>query len=235
MRTKRVDYDGVPTSSEQVWQSLQVGVFSFSTQANQLIFWNLLGTLNIFERRRAMLDILVIFWQLGSAGYWGIESASEAFMQPGKGSTKIAPTFTFFSMWDFHFVKSLINHESEKNKIRICLLNYTGHILKFFMMNICVEGGDNKYHISFSFSETYPPKRILTFVCFDFFDDWTTINSNWVRWQLKCLWFDWSGVRSNTKSASAQVSDQIALQIREAILYQNWCFFTHSKSKHCHN
>ena len=164
MRTKKVDYDGVPTSSEQVWQSLQVGVFSFSTQANQLIFWNLLGTLNIFERRRAMLDILVIFWQLGSAGYWGIESASEAFMQPGKGSTRIAPTFTFSACGTFILskVKSIIKGRIKK----ICLLNYTGHILKFFMMNICVEGGDKKYHISFSFSETYPPKKNTNFSLF---------------------------------------------------------------------
>ena len=99
------------TSSEQVWQSLHSGIFSFSTQANQLIFWNLLGTFNILERRRAMLDILVILLQWWSGGYWGRESASQAFMQLCKGSTRAAATFTFVTFqlkWNWNKQKLFV-------------------------------------------------------------------------------------------------------------------------------
>ena len=54
-----------------------------------------------------------------------------SFYAAWQGIDKDSTHFHFFSMWDFHFVKSQINHESEKTKIRICLLNYTGHILKW--------------------------------------------------------------------------------------------------------
>ena len=117
MRVKKVGYAG--TSSEQVWQSMEVYIFSFSIQANQLISWNLLGTLNILERRRAMLDILVILWQQGAAGYWGMESGGQAFMQPGKGSTFPFPVFGTFNFVESKIESIMIYHQFTASEDKI--------------------------------------------------------------------------------------------------------------------